>query len=86
MIVEQPSDIKSEDSMSINPSSTIESKSKHGSSAENCKQITVADVLCAACKQLLFRPVALNCGHGMLSLIGFFLVCYMFSGLLFDMI
>ncbi|XP_040365676.1 E3 ubiquitin-protein ligase PRT1 isoform X2 [Rosa chinensis] len=28
------------------------------------KQISVADVLCAACKQLLFRPVVLNCGHG----------------------
>lgn len=30
----------------------------------NCKQISVEDVLCAACKQLLFRPVVLNCGHG----------------------
>ncbi|KAM5563121.1 hypothetical protein ABKV19_018017 [Rosa sericea] len=27
------------------------------------KQISVADVLCAACKELLFRPVVLNCGH-----------------------
>lgn len=26
-------------------------------------QISVADVLCAACKELLFRPVVLNCGH-----------------------
>ncbi|KAL5562095.1 hypothetical protein UlMin_031842 [Ulmus minor] len=30
---------------------------------ENRKQVTVADVLCAGCNQLLFRPVALNCGH-----------------------
>lgn len=28
-------------------------------------RISVADVLCAACEQLLFRPVVLNCGHGM---------------------
>ncbi|KAJ0647450.1 putative transcription factor interactor and regulator LIM family [Helianthus annuus] len=33
------------------------------SSAQTYKQISVSDVLCAACKQLLFRPVALNCGH-----------------------
>lgn len=32
------------------------------------KQISVADVLCAACKELLFRPVALNCGHGNLCI------------------
>ncbi|KDP26394.1 hypothetical protein JCGZ_17552 [Jatropha curcas] len=30
----------------------------------NCKQVSVADVQCIACKQLLFRPVILNCGHG----------------------
>ncbi|KAK6238894.1 hypothetical protein QUC31_004363 [Theobroma cacao] len=27
------------------------------------EQVSVADLLCAACKQLLFRPVILNCGH-----------------------
>ncbi|XP_021907222.1 E3 ubiquitin-protein ligase PRT1 isoform X2 [Carica papaya] len=27
------------------------------------EQISVADLLCAACKQLLFHPVVLNCGH-----------------------
>lgn len=32
----------------------------------NCEQLLVADVQCAACKQLLLRPVVLNCGHGML--------------------
>lgn len=31
-------------------------------------QISVADVLCAACKELLFRPVVLNCGHGNLCI------------------
>ncbi|KAK3013429.1 hypothetical protein RJ639_010241 [Escallonia herrerae] len=30
----------------------------------SCKQVSVGDVLCASCKQLLFRPVVLNCGHG----------------------
>uniref|UniRef100_A0A2P2LFH4 RING-type domain-containing protein n=1 Tax=Rhizophora mucronata TaxID=61149 RepID=A0A2P2LFH4_RHIMU len=29
----------------------------------SCKQISTVDVQCAACKQLLFRPVVLNCGH-----------------------
>lgn len=28
-----------------------------------CKQVSVADLLCAGCKDLLFRPVVLNCGH-----------------------
>lgn len=32
------------------------------------KQISAADVLCAACKELLFRPVVLNCGHGNLCI------------------
>ncbi|KAI7743578.1 hypothetical protein M8C21_000777 [Ambrosia artemisiifolia] len=32
------------------------------SSAQTFKQISVNDVLCAACKQLLYRPVVLNCG------------------------
>ncbi|KAI9112177.1 hypothetical protein K1719_016700 [Acacia pycnantha] len=27
------------------------------------QKISVADVTCSACKQLLFRPVVLNCGH-----------------------
>ncbi|XP_024030063.1 E3 ubiquitin-protein ligase PRT1 isoform X2 [Morus notabilis] len=29
----------------------------------NCVLVTVSDVLCVECKQLLFHPVALNCGH-----------------------
>ncbi|EOY05316.1 Proteolysis 1, putative [Theobroma cacao] len=27
------------------------------------KKVSVADLLCPACKRLLFRPVVLNCGH-----------------------
>ncbi|KAK4573966.1 hypothetical protein RGQ29_031770, partial [Quercus rubra] len=35
-----------------------------GTLVENyCKQVSIADVLCLECKQLLFRPVVLNCGH-----------------------
>ncbi|CAH1417880.1 unnamed protein product [Lactuca virosa] len=60
--LDQPSKSSSEDNLLINPS-TEEKKSVDGSSAGNCKQVTVADMLCSACKQLLFRPVALNCGH-----------------------
>lgn len=28
------------------------------------QKISVADVMCSSCKQLLFHPVVLNCGHG----------------------
>ena len=28
------------------------------------KGVSPSDLLCAACKRLLFRPVVLNCGHG----------------------
>lgn len=62
-IGDQPSNFSCEDNLSINPSPSEEKKSNDESSAENCKQVTVADVLCTACKQLLFRPVVLNCGH-----------------------
>ncbi|KAK6914271.1 Zinc finger, ZZ-type [Dillenia turbinata] len=37
-----------------------ESDTEHGTDAQ---QISVADFLCIGCKQLLFRPVVLNCGH-----------------------
>lgn len=30
----------------------------------NCKQVSVHDVLCEKCKELLFQPSVLNCGHG----------------------
>lgn len=26
--------------------------------------VTVSDLLCTACRKLLFRPVVVNCGHG----------------------
>ena len=34
---------------------------------QNQEKISVADVLCQACTQLLFRPVVMNCGHGIYS-------------------
>ncbi|XP_065875068.1 E3 ubiquitin-protein ligase PRT1 [Euphorbia lathyris] len=30
----------------------------------SCKQLAVTDVECTSCKQVLFHPVFLNCGHG----------------------
>lgn len=49
--------VNNEESNHLNhagPSSTEEKKPN---------ECSVDDVLCASCKQLLFRPVALNCGH-----------------------
>ncbi|XP_077228712.1 E3 ubiquitin-protein ligase PRT1-like isoform X2 [Tasmannia lanceolata] len=36
---------------------------ENGIENEYCKHISVTDVMCAACKHLLFQPVVLNCGH-----------------------
>ncbi|XP_058101501.1 E3 ubiquitin-protein ligase PRT1 [Magnolia sinica] len=36
---------------------------ENGTASGICKQVSVTDVLCTACKQLLFRPAVLNCGH-----------------------
>lgn len=38
----------------------------NGSESRDEKVVSVADLLCAACNSLLFRPVVLNCGHGSL--------------------
>ncbi|KAI3802091.1 hypothetical protein L1987_30216 [Smallanthus sonchifolius] len=62
-IVDQPFCLISEDNLSVSYSSNGGNKPNDGNSAGNCKQVTVADVLCSVCKQLLFRPVVLNCGH-----------------------
>ena len=29
-----------------------------------CEQVHITDLPCALCKQLLYRPLVLNCGHG----------------------
>ncbi|PIN11554.1 hypothetical protein CDL12_15837 [Handroanthus impetiginosus] len=36
---------------------------KHAETKGTLKQVLVTDLQCAVCKQLLFRPVVLNCGH-----------------------
>lgn len=41
-----------------------EKKLQQRISSVNCHQISVCDVLCTLCKELLFRPIVLNCGHG----------------------
>lgn len=35
------------------------------------KRISKDDLLCSACKELLVRPVVLNCGHGIILLVCF---------------
>lgn len=37
------------------------------SSDEISKNVAVNDLLCGICKELLYRPVVLNCGHGKCS-------------------
>ncbi|XP_028095071.1 E3 ubiquitin-protein ligase PRT1-like isoform X5 [Camellia sinensis] len=32
---------------------------------QNSKLVLIADFLCSICKKLLYRPVVLNCGHGL---------------------
>ncbi|XVE81381.1 hypothetical protein DITRI_Ditri15bG0058800 [Diplodiscus trichospermus] len=39
--------------------SWLKKESKH----KDEKVVSITDLLCAACKRLLFRPVVLNCGH-----------------------
>ncbi|KAK9053363.1 hypothetical protein SSX86_029996 [Deinandra increscens subsp. villosa] len=60
--VGQSSNSSFEDEFSVDVYNTRAKKLKE-SSSRTYKQISVSDVLCAACKQLLFRPVVLNCGH-----------------------
>lgn len=43
-----------------------ENKLCEGNSIETHVQVSIADMLCVACKELLFRPLVLNCGHGKL--------------------
>ncbi|PWA85988.1 zinc finger, ZZ-type, Zinc finger, RING/FYVE/PHD-type [Artemisia annua] len=47
----------------INSLATSDINSIGQSSDQSCEQVTVSDVTCAACKQLFYRPVVLNCGH-----------------------
>ncbi|PWA93063.1 Zinc finger, RING/FYVE/PHD-type [Artemisia annua] len=42
---------------------TSETNSVGQSSDQSCKQVAISDVTCAACKQLFYRPIVLNCGH-----------------------
>ncbi|KAF9598817.1 hypothetical protein IFM89_031485 [Coptis chinensis] len=46
--------------LAVEESSILENDLKDGI----CKLFSSSDVLCVACKQLLFRPAVLNCGHG----------------------
>ncbi|KAI3760247.1 hypothetical protein L1987_50640 [Smallanthus sonchifolius] len=59
--VGQSSNVSFEDEFSVD--CYTKTKKLKESSSRTYKQISVSDVPCAACKQLLFRPVVLNCGH-----------------------
>nr|XP_043635429.1 E3 ubiquitin-protein ligase PRT1-like [Erigeron canadensis] len=54
--------VNNEDGSSVDPSSTDKSNLNEGSSG-TCDQVSISDVVCVACTQLLYRPVVLNCGH-----------------------
>lgn len=44
-----------------------EEVSSDGNTAnEHLKKVKVEDVSCALCKELLYQPAVLNCGHGKL--------------------
>ncbi|KAF9605128.1 hypothetical protein IFM89_014119 [Coptis chinensis] len=45
--------------LAVEESSILENDLKDGI----CELVSISDVLCVACKQLLFRPAVLNCGH-----------------------
>ncbi|XP_057783628.1 E3 ubiquitin-protein ligase PRT1 [Salvia miltiorrhiza] len=53
-----------EDNTSIQPTSSSQTTTDDANSvALSTKKVLVTDVQCAVCKQLLYRPVVLNCGH-----------------------
>lgn len=62
--VGQSSDPSSEDDSSRDPSSVKKKKTESSAGTSTSKQISVSDVKCVACKELLYRPAVLNCGHG----------------------
>lgn len=48
----------------INGSAAVEENSSSATDHDRqCREISVADVLCPACNEILFRPAVLNCGH-----------------------
>jgi hypothetical protein len=60
----------------------VEEKASPQDNLDMQHKLSVADVMCTMCKQLLFHPVVLNCGHGnqcILSLLSNFK--YIFSKL-----
>ncbi|XP_042028099.1 E3 ubiquitin-protein ligase PRT1-like [Salvia splendens] len=53
-----------EDNTSIQPTSSSQTTTNDSNSiSRSTKKVLETDVECAVCKQLLYRPVVLNCGH-----------------------
>lgn len=48
----------------IQPVSSSETPSNETNTVESTKKVLVSDLECGVCKQLLYRPIVLNCGHG----------------------
>ncbi|KAJ6941747.1 E3 ubiquitin-protein ligase PRT1 [Populus alba x Populus x berolinensis] len=55
--------VRDENCCMIKPDSVEENNLPEDKSNRNCKQVSIADGQCSTCKQLLYHPVVLNCGH-----------------------
>jgi len=53
-------DIKDSESITVKEPTLPENGLENGKR----QQVSVDDVLCVVCKELLFQPAVLNCGHG----------------------
>lgn len=68
-LIQNSSQIKyHEDNMTVPSSSSQTTSTKADSEVIFANKVLMTDVQCAVCKQLLCRPVVLNCGHGKLFL------------------
>ncbi|GMH20412.1 hypothetical protein Nepgr_022253 [Nepenthes gracilis] len=48
----------------VRTSATKEDSLSQNNGDVDFNEVSVTDVLCSACKQLIYRPAVLNCGHG----------------------
>lgn len=54
------------DNKTIPSSGSQNTSKKNDSKVELTNKVLVTDLQCVVCKQLLYRPLVLNCGHGKL--------------------
>lgn len=54
-----------EDNTTNKPTSSSQSQTTPSeATVKSTRELLVTDLQCAVCKQLLYRPIVLNCGHG----------------------